>query len=60
MIWNDFSNLNLNEIMLSKEIALYDCLSANYKNGQNGGGMEKGKKMCEICVVLIAFRFLLI
>lgn len=24
MIWNDFSNLSLNKIMLSKGIALYD------------------------------------
>lgn len=55
MIWNDFSNLNLNEIMLSKGIALYDCLSANYKNGQNGGGTEKGRKTCGIWMVLIAF-----
>lgn len=55
MIWNVFSNLNLNEIMLSKGIALYDCLPASYKNGQNGGGMEKGRKTCGIWMVLTAF-----
>ena len=44
MIWNGFSTLNLHEIMLNKEIALYDCLSANYKNGQMEEAWRKGRR----------------